>query len=205
MQTTNIEVLLFDLGGVLIELTGVGTMMKWSALPEEELWSRWLDSRAVREFESGKSTADDFAQAIVSEFNLQIDEQAFMQEFIAWPSGPYHGSTEFLNRLSGRFRLGCLSNTNHLHWQRFWDETDLLDCFHVHLPSHHTGLMKPDSQVYEHAISTLDTVPERILFLDDNQINVDAARRAGIDAEVTRTLDGVREVLASRHLIDEQD
>lgn len=198
----NIDVLLFDLGGVLIELTGVPTMMKWSDLPEDELWARWLHSEAVRKFESGRSSPQEFAQTIVTEFQLGVAEDEFMQAFIAWPRGPYDGALELLDELGDRYRLGCLSNTNHIHWQRFEEETELLARFDVHLPSHHTGLMKPDLPVYEHAIKALDVPAASILFMDDNQINVDAARQAGMEAELTRTPQGVRDVLTSRALLN---
>ncbi|MBD3646281.1 MAG: HAD-IA family hydrolase, partial [Pseudomonadales bacterium] len=91
---------------------------------------------------------------------------------------------------------------NHIHWQRFEEETDLLTRFDVHLPSHHTGLMKPDLPVYAHAIEQLGVPATSILFMDDNQINVDAARQSGMQAELTRAPQGVREVLAARALID---
>src|SRR4029453_12402902 len=54
-ERSDIEVILFDLGGVLIELAGVEKMIEWSPGIEtvEELWRRWLHSDAVRRFETG--------------------------------------------------------------------------------------------------------------------------------------------------------
>ncbi|HKI73996.1 MAG TPA: HAD family phosphatase [Pseudomonadales bacterium] len=192
----DIEVILFDLGGVLVELTGVGTMMAWSRLDEDEIWHRWLTSRTVRQFESGRSRTEDFARDMVAEFDLETTPEAFIEAFIAWPRGLFDGTIELLDSLSGRYHLSCLSNTNHLHWARFERETKLLSSLHSHFASHQLGMMKPDIEIYTHVIEQLGVQPARILFLDDNQMNVDAARSAGMHAELTRGLTGVTRQLS---------
>ena len=192
---TPVEVILFDLGGVLIELTGVGTMMSWSKLEEDEIWPRWLASPAVRAFESGGSSPTEFADAMVIEFELSITPAEFMHAYINWPKGPFPGTSELLARLKDRYHLACLSNTNHLHWERFEKETDLLSSLHSHFASHQVGKMKPDPEIYEHAIEVLGCPAIRILFLDDNQINVDGAIHCGMQAMLTRGLTGVTQNL----------
>jgi hypothetical protein len=59
MTTKLFEVILFDLGGVLIELSGISTMLAWigPTMTIEELWRRWLTSPGVRLFESGRISA----------------------------------------------------------------------------------------------------------------------------------------------------
>ena len=56
-----IEIVLFDLGGVLIELGGMAEMSVFSREDEEsELWRRWLECPWVRRFETGQCDADVF-------------------------------------------------------------------------------------------------------------------------------------------------
>ena len=58
------KLVLFDLGGVLIELRGVATMAELSGIDDEgELWRRWLQCRWVRIFESGGCTPGEIAPA----------------------------------------------------------------------------------------------------------------------------------------------
>lgn len=191
---SEIKTLLFDLGGVLVELSGVANMMSWSHLTEDEIWHRWTASTSVRKFESGDSSADDFSRQIVKEFALTVSPERFLEAFVAWPI-PYPGACHLLEYLSTRFTMACLSNTNHLHWERFETESELLSHFHITLPSHITGKMKPDAEVYYHALEVLDQHPETIFFMDDNQLNIDSAREVGIQAALTRTLSGVIENL----------
>lgn len=187
----DIEVIVFDLGGVLVELSGVPAMMNWSRLDEAEIWRRWLTSEAVRQFESGRASDDEFARRVVEEFELGTTPEAFMEAFIRWPSGLYDGTVELLQPLKDKYHLSCLSNTNHLHWERFEKETALLSCLHSHFASYQLGMMKPDVEIFDHVIGALGRPAEKILFLDDNQVNVDGARRAGMNAELAKGLEGV--------------
>ena len=196
---SEIKTLLFDLGGVLVELSGVANMMSWSDLTEDEIWCRWTNSTSVRKFETGGCSADDFSRQIVEEFSLTVSPESFLDAFIAWPI-PYPGACDLLEQLSTRFRMVCLSNTNQLHWERFETESELLSHFHVTLPSHITGKMKPDVEVFCHALNVLDQNPESIFFMDDNQLNIDSAREVGIQAELTLSLSGVVENLEARGL-----
>jgi putative hydrolase of the HAD superfamily len=178
------DVLLFDLGGVLIELAGVGRMLELcnNAFTVDELWTRWLASESVRKFESGRADPDEFAAAMLAEFGLPIGAAQFLEEFAAWPKGLFPGSLDLLQRLSASYHLACLSNTNALHWARISGEMDLLRHFHTSFASHLLGMMKPDLEIFRHVVEQLGCAPERILFLDDNRQNIVSAQSIGITA-----------------------
>ena len=55
--------------------------------------------------------------------------------------------------------------------------------FDHHFASHLIDRIKPDHDAFEHVASTLGIEPGAILFVDDNQINVDAARAFGMQAQ----------------------
>ena len=63
------------------------------------------------------------------------------------------------------------------------------------------GLVKPDREAFAHVVERLGCPAERILFLDDNQINVDGARAVGLDAEVVKGVDAARALLRERGLL----
>ncbi len=72
--TRPFDVIVFDLGGVLVELGGVTRMLELLShrLSVEELWTRWLTSPSVRAFETGQCDAEAFAHALLAEFELAI-------------------------------------------------------------------------------------------------------------------------------------
>lgn len=55
---------------------------------------------------------------------------------------------------------------------------------------------KPDPEAFERAAAALDVEPERIVFFDDSETNVEAARAAGWDAHVYTTTLDLQAVLA---------
>jgi putative hydrolase of the HAD superfamily len=79
----------------------------------------------------------------------------------------------------------------------------LCRCFDSHFVSHLTGRIKPDPEAFEHAIGTLGCRGEAIVFVDDNQLNADAARRPGIRAHRTRGAAEARSVLPEYGLLHE--
>jgi putative hydrolase of the HAD superfamily len=188
---------LFDLGGVLIELTGEAVLSRWmGGASLDELWRRWLTSPAVRAFETGRCPPQEFAATIVTELALPVTPEVFLEVFTAWPKGWLPGATELVAELHDDVFHACLSNSNHVHWERFREELDIEQRFDACFPSHHLGTLKPDRVVFEQVLSQLPFAPEAVLFLDDNQINVDGARAAGLRAEHVRGVDSAREVLA---------
>ena len=199
MQTTApFDVIVFDLGGVLIELTGVDRMLELCnhSFSADELWARWLTSEGVRQFETGRVGADAFGAAMLSEFGLSITAAQFLEEFTFWPKGVFPGSFELLEQLSTSYRLACLSNTNALHWPRVCDEMGLARYFESCFASHLVGMLKPDLEIFQHVVEQLGCPPARILFLDDNQLNVASARTAGMIARRVAGLAEVRVALA---------
>jgi glucose-1-phosphatase len=180
----DIAVLLFDVGGVLVQLSGVETMLTWMnrTASSDDLWRMWLQSTAVRRFETGQIDEIEFSNAVTTEFGLAVDPKRFLQSFIGWPTGLYPGTLEMLARIPPSYRRALLSNSNALHWPRVINEMQLGSVFNDRFVSHLTGRIKPDADAFEHVVASLGCAPDEVLFLDDNMINVDAARSFGMHA-----------------------
>ncbi len=203
---TSVDLILFDLGGVIIELTGVEKMLDWSTdiTSEKDLWDRWLASRAVRDFESGQSTPDHFARTIITEFNLSITPGSFLKAFTRWAQGLYSGVDTLLTSLSDHFALGILSNTNEIHWHRFETKMNFLHHFDYAYPSHLTGRLKPDRETFRYVARDSGYLPDRILFFDDNPLNIESAKSTGMKAFTVSGVSGVLRKLTELDLIDKK-
>lgn len=184
MKSGLMEVALFDLGGVLVELTGVSTLLSWTGgqMEPEEIWRHWLTSPSVRAFETGAMEPEDFADLLVAELDLPVQRAEFLDAFTHWPRGLFPGAMELISEIPRPIVRATLSNSNSLHWPRLMTEMGLSEAFDFHFASHLTGKIKPDREAFEHALLSLGSLPESILFLDDNQLNVDAALSLGIRA-----------------------
>jgi putative hydrolase of the HAD superfamily len=198
-----ISTLLFDLGGVLVELNGPPIRQEWRAQDQlhEDAWLHWMSSHAVRQFERGKILPDVFASQLVDEFDLLINEEEFMQHFLNWLSGVYKGAHALLKELKPHYQLGVFSNTNELHWPRMMNEMQLDEYFDHCFASFEIGLMKPDKEAFEYVIQQMGVLPEEILFLDDTMKNIDAARLCGMQAVQVKGAANARETLRSLGLL----
>ena len=63
------------------------------------------------------------------------------------------------------------------------------------------GMVKPDREIFDHVVADLGIAGSAVLFLDDNQLNVAAARKAGLNAELAKGIEAAREALVSYRLI----
>jgi putative hydrolase of the HAD superfamily len=189
-------VVLFDVGGVLVELSGVATLLAWldHRITAQELWHLWLHSPSVRRFETGRIDARQFADGVLAELRLDVDAGRFLESFAHWPSALYPGALEMIERIPPHYRRALLSNSNVLHWQRVLDEMGLGAVFEHRFASHLMGKIKPDAEAFEHVLDSLGCRASQVLFLDDNALNVQAARSLGMRAQQVR---GVHEAQLS--------
>ena len=206
-MTTDPSVLLFDVGGVLVQLSGVDIMLGWMGekATSDEMWRMWLHSKPVRDFETGRIGAEEFAVAVTAEFRLPVDPQQFLASFAGWVTGLYPGTLEMLAQIPNSYQRAVLSNNNALHWTRVIDDLRLGSSFDHHFVSHLTGRIKPDADAFQHVVESLDCRPEQVLFLDDNTLNVEAARRFGMQAVRVQGIAETRAALIERGIIGESD
>lgn len=193
----DIRIILFDIGGVLLELNNPVTTFGVD-FGEAEFHRRWLMSPSVRNFESGGSTAQEFAESVRAELQLPYDAATFLDRFNAWPGRLFTYAIELVRRIDDQYVCAILSNTNALHWQSFGIDEAFAGRFDRQFLSYETGLLKPDDEAFAHVVDEYRCRPEQILYFDDNPLNVAAADRLGIravqsreEASLTAALEGL--------------
>jgi glucose-1-phosphatase len=191
-----VDLVLFDLGGVLIEVPGVRAMLELTGIQgEEELWRRWLTCRWVRRFESGGCSETEFAAGVVADWQLELSASALLDAFRDWPAGPLPGAAELVARTRASVPVGCFSNTNALHWHDHIAAWPLMSLFDHRFLSFEMGLLKPDIAAFAQVADLLEVPAGRVLFLDDNAVNVVGAAAAGFQATRTAGVDEARQRL----------
>ena len=196
MPRRDVDFVLFDLGGVLIELGGSAMLQELAGIAsDEEVWARWLASPWVRAFEKGQCSPTEFSVGVVSEWQLDISPQRFLEVFRNWPIGPCPGAPELLEGVQRSVPIGCLSNTNSLHWEHQSGAWPMLGMFDLTFLSFELGLVKPDADIFEAVADELPVDRQRVLYLDDVALNADAARNFGFRSEHVRGPDECRTAL----------
>ena len=202
-QDKMVEVILFDLGGVLVHWDGNAglTNLVGRSFTEEDARQFWFLSPAVQRFEKGQVTPEEFALETLSELSLDLSIEEWLEEFISWDRGPFPGATELLKGLAVHHRLGCLSNNNELHWNRLCEVHGFGRYFRHQYLSHELGLFKPNLAIFEHVVRDLEIPSGSVLYLDDSPENVAAASEVGMRARMARGLDETRAILEDEGLL----
>lgn len=189
-----IDVICFDLGGVLVRICRSFDEARARAgitarvLPES---ARVSTRDAAQAYQRGDLSHDAYFDAIASAAAGVYTRAELLAIHHAWTLDEYPGVPALVDdlRAAGR-RLACLSNTNAAHWERLAPaspparrEYPSLARLDVMLASHLLRVTKPDPAIYALAQAALGVAPDRVLFFDDLPANVAAARASGWCAE----------------------
>lgn len=197
MSTTGFAhkaVLLFDLGGVLVDLGNPASAMNLE-LSDDEFWDVWLGSPIVHDYETGKLTSHQFYAAFGPQIGVP-DPDEFARCLQQWQLLFFPGIEKLIHSLSATHRLALLSNTNEVHWHSVLARSEIFSLFSDLFLSYEIGHLKPSTGAFEFVLSGLGRDPSEILFLDDTERNVVAAQGLGIDAVQVKGIGDVSQVLS---------
>lgn len=194
-----IRIVLFDVGGVLVEPSGVATMLAWmqNRVSADELWRMWLTSSCVRAFETGRLSEQAFADQVISEFGLPVSCAEFLDEMTRWSVTLFPGAMELVEQIPAQYLRATLCNTNAIHWKHLMKNERLKRGFAHHFASHLIGKIKPDAEAFQHVTDALQCEPHEVIFLDDNEMNVLAAREWGMHAIRVRGISEAKDALVA--------
>ena len=201
-MTPRPSVLLFDLGGVLVDFSGVEDLRPLlpETLDDEALLARWAACPHSLAYGAGQLTTDEFVPLFLRDWRIDLEPAAFRAEWQGWVRGWLPGAADLIQDLRPHYRLAALSNSNAGHWEQL-ARLGMLDAFDLALGSHELGVRKPDTAIYREAVRRLAVPAHTVLFFDDSAANVDAARAVGMQAVHVDGPDAVRRHLAGASLI----
>lgn len=206
MDFTGIKNIIFDLGGVLINLDPSLThraFEKAGALQVAEHFTFTHQHTLIKDFEVGKMDAAEFRTMFCSTFNTVMQETDFDAAWNAMLLDIPVSRLELLRQLKQQYNIYLLSNTNFLHhafiieYLRVSHGIENFDVmFHKAYYSHTLGLRKPDEAIYRHVLAENSLNPAETLFFDDNAANMEGAEALGIksvlvDREIVEYFDGL--------------
>ena len=184
------EVVIFDLGGVVIDLDVRKTLDAFQQLIGDEfniLEEAQLNQSFYIEYEKGHISCDEFRSHIrgLTTKTLRDEEIDY-----AWNSMLQDIPVDRLSwiaALKEHYRICVLSNINVLHikgFNKIFKEQTPYDhpaeLFEKVFYSCDMGMRKPDENIYEQVLKDMGVKPERAIFFDDKQENIDTAEKLGI-------------------------
>jgi len=155
----------------------------------------------VAAFNMGKISPKNFHKAICEKYDAALSYSQFVK---LWCSifRPMPGIALLLEQLHAKVGLGLLSNTDKLHWDYLLREYPEVGIFEKPTLSFEAGVMKPAPQIYLAAAANVGTACGNCLCVDDLQVNVDGARRVGMDAILFEDVGRLRRELITRGILE---
>ena len=159
-----------------------------------ELWEK---NRGA--FDRGDITAEAYWTALAEDAGAGIEaeqlEQIYEWDIEMWGNVNARMVAWLEQLRQGGIKTGLLSNMHPAMISHLRENFDWLDLFDFKTFSAEVRLIKPDAAIYEHTLRGLGVKPEETLFVDDREINVQAARELGIRAVRFQSIEQLREEL----------
>lgn len=185
--------IIFDLGGVLLNINYKLTAKAFADLGVvdfENMYGQFSADDLFEKLETGHITEDHFFHVMKSRTG-SLTTETTTQAWNAMVLDFRMESLEFLEKISDKYNLYLLSNTNIIHKTNFdkvfKQETgrDSIDnYFQKVYYSHLIGLRKPNADVFEYVLNDAGIKASETLFIDDSINNIETARSLGIQTHL---------------------
>jgi FMN phosphatase YigB (HAD superfamily) len=195
----HIRNLIFDLGGVILNLSVESTLKQLAdltGLPLEKIMESYAAREEFLQYEKGLIEDVEFRSALRSIYRFSGDDAVIDSCWNAMLLDIPASRIEQLKALKSRYRMFLLSNTNSIHVKCFSETlsrdhglTSLDDLFEKVYYSHKLNMRKPDSGIYLHVLKENNLKAGETLFLDDSAKNIEGARTVGIETMLVTNAD----------------
>ena len=190
IATSMIKDIVFDFGGVLIEIDTPQAINCFKALGltnADEYLNSYQQIGTFYSLENGDITAEKFIEDLSGLCNRKITYDEAKNAWLGFIVRVQTECLDFLQQLRPKYRLSVLSNTNPFlqSWARskdFTDEEKSLDDYFDNLYlSYKMNCSKPGEEIYRKMLLEGGMKAEEVLFIDDSSRNLEAASRVGIN------------------------
>ncbi|MGD9602906.1 MAG: HAD family hydrolase [Gammaproteobacteria bacterium] len=179
-----VSALLFDLGGVLIDIDWRRVFNRWaehSPLTADEIALRFRMDAPYERHERGELDAAGYFAHLREVLRFTGDDMALIAGWNAIFAGEIAPTIALLERCASHLPCYLLTNTNPTHehaWRR--DFPRAIAPFDAVFVSSTLGHRKPERAAFDAVLAHAGVTPGEMLFFDDSAENVIGARAAGL-------------------------
>ena len=184
-----INALLFDLGGVIVDLDYNKTIEAFEAIgleDAEHLYNQFNQSKIFDEFEIGSISRAEFMGLLQEKIPQKVSQSKIKEAWNAMILGFEKSKLEQIKRYSEKIPCYLLSNTNEIHLEYIqtllqevpFKNLELLftKCYYSHI----IGRRKPHRETFEWVLNDMGSSPEEVLFIEDSPQHIRGAEKAKI-------------------------
>jgi len=199
------DALLFDLGGVVIDIDFNRAFARWAkhaGCDERHVRERFSQDAAYCRHEVGEIGIADYFASLRDSLGIDLSDAQLLDGWNAIYIGEIPGVAALLARARERIPLYAFTNTNRAH-EACWSVqfAGIATLFTKVFVSSTMGLRKPERAAFELVVKDIGVPAGRIVFFDDNPDNVAGARACGLQAVHVTSRADVERTLAALGLI----
>jgi putative hydrolase of the HAD superfamily len=187
----SIKNLIFDLGGVLLDLSVDSTLQSFaevSGIEPTRIKQLFVNSAGFDAYEKGEFTDSEFRDFVRKLYSIDASDEVLDTCWNAMLVNIPLEKLQLLETLKKTHNVFLLSNTSNIHVNYINDilikrvtQNSLDDFFHHSFYSYRMKMRKPDAEIFQQVLDEAKLIPNETLFLDDNQANVEGASKLGIN------------------------
>ena len=202
----NIKSIIFDLGGVLLNISYQNTIDEFEKLGVDNssaFYSKKSQTNIFNLLETGEISENELIREIQSSCKSATRKQIIF----AWNSMLLDlpkNRTNLLENLKEKYQLFLLSNTNSIHIKEFKSRlgeekySEFYNLFDKVYYSHEIGVRKPHSEAFHLVLNENNLKEKEVLFIDDSPQHIKGAKKLGIhtyhlkdNEEITTVFPGI--------------
>lgn len=189
---STIKNLVFDLGGVIVDLSidsALQAFTRLSGFEKSKVDSLYATEQKFLDYEMGLISEEEFRAFVTSCYSLNCTDEELDKSWNSMIVGLPLIKLQLLERLKKTYNVFLLSNTNSIHIRYInsivlpsvTDDGKILDdYFHRAYYSHMMNMRKPNADIFEEVLRDSNLKAHETLFLDDNAANIEGAQKVGI-------------------------
>jgi putative hydrolase of the HAD superfamily len=188
-QLAGIKNIIFDLGGVIIDIRQNDTVEQFKAFgfaDFETIYTQIKQTHLFDLLETGKIPPQAF-RIELRKYHNHLSNEQIDRAWNAMIGEMPENNILLLKTLRQKYRTFLLSNTNAIHMDYLirhlkakFGYNPLSEMFEHTYYSHEIGFRKPNTDIYEFVLQNAGLKPEETLFIDDLEANVTGARISGL-------------------------
>ncbi len=182
--------LLFDMGGVIVDIDLERAYQAFQSVAGEHAIQKIQDDGVLQAYEIGDVTTGEFVARVQRVLDIQVEADVILECWNALLLGLHEERILWIKELAKTHRLLLLSNTNDTHFSRVNDllamefETSMDVLFERLYLSHEIKLLKPDQAIFEYVLKDAGLEAKDVLFIEDTKENAVAAAELGFNTLV---------------------
>ncbi len=182
--------IIFDLGGVILNLDIPRSFQKFEKLtgiPAVKTEAMLHRQSFFLDYELGMIDDREFRQSIREMAGKPLKEEDIDEAWNAMLLDVPQQRLDWIMPLTKQYQLVLLSNTNSLHINRLTEIFKRDTCFKGPEEvfdrlyySFRLNMRKPNEDIFHYVLKDLDLLPSEAVLIDDNELNIAAAKSLGL-------------------------